>query len=210
MIVVVTGGIGSGKSTVARLLAEHGASVIDYDQVAREAVEPGTPALAQIVAQWGSDVIGRFGALDRATLARRVFADPLQLQQLNSIVHPRIGQIVAKRESAILEADPGAIIVREVPLYTPDSFAATGVDFVVAVSVPENARIARLVEQRGMSESDARARIANQLRDEEREVFSDVVIHNDGNLDALVEQVDTLWAWLRREQGRSPHTDVGE
>jgi dephospho-CoA kinase len=185
----LTGGIGSGKSAVSELLAAHGAVVIDYDVLAREAVEPGSPGLQAIAERFGSEVIAPDGTLDRPTLAAIVFADPEALTALNGITHPAIWQLAAAREA---EAGPDAIVVHDNPLLV-EMGAAQHCDVVVVVDVPEDVQIARLVRSRGMPESDARARIATQASRQQRTGAADLVIDNTGSLDELALIVGGTW-----------------
>ena len=185
----LTGGIGSGKSAVSELLAAHGAVVIDYDVLAREAVEPGSPGLQAIVERFGSEVIAPDGTLDRPALAAIVFADPEALTALNGITHPAIWQLAAAREA---EAGPDAIVVHDNPLLV-EMGAAQHCDVVVVVDVPEDVQIARLVTSRGMPESDARARIATQASRQQRTGAADLVIDNTGSLDELAVIVGGTW-----------------
>ncbi|MDX6232321.1 MAG: dephospho-CoA kinase [Nocardioidaceae bacterium] len=185
----LTGGIGSGKSAVSGLLAAHGAVVIDYDVLAREAVEPGSPGLQAIAERFGSEVIAADGTLDRPALAAIVFADPEALTALNGITHPAIWQLAAAREA---EAGPDAIVVHDNPLLV-EMGAAQHCDVVVVVDVPEDVQIARLVSSRGMPESDARARIATQASRQQRTGAADLVIDNTGSLDELAVIVGGTW-----------------
>jgi len=196
MNVAVTGGIGSGKSAVAARLGAHGAVVVDADRIAREVVEPGTPGLAAVVAEFGPGVLTPDGALDRAGVAAIVFADPARRAALEAIVHP----LVARRSAELLAAAPeGAVVVYDVPLLAES--AGTGrdrrgeFDEVVVVEAPLETRVARLVA-RGLTEADARARIVAQASDEQRRAIADHVIVNDGDLAALDAAVDRLWAAL--------------
>jgi dephospho-CoA kinase len=184
----LTGGIGSGKSEVARLLAAHGAVVIDADQLAREVVEPGTPGLAQVVAAFGPDVLGPDGRLDRKALAARVFSDGAALARLNAIVHP----LVAERGAELVaEAPVDAVVVHDVPLLVENGLE-DAYDLVVVVDAPEEARLARLAA-RGLTEEDARARMAAQASSEERLAAADYLVVNDGDLVDLRVRVDELW-----------------
>ena len=185
----LTGGIGSGKSAVSELLAAHGAVVIDYDVLAREAVEPGSPGLQAIADRFGPEVIAPDGTLDRPALAAIVFADPEALTALNGITHPAIWQLAAAREA---EAGPDAIVVHDNPLLV-EMGAAQHCDVVVVVDVPEDVQIARLVTSRGMPESDARARIATQASRQQRTGAADLVIDNTGSLDELAVIVGGTW-----------------
>ena len=185
----LTGGIGSGKSTVSALLAARGAVVIDYDLLAREAVEPGSPGLEAIAERFGSEVIAPDGTLDRPALAAIVFADPAALTDLNGITHPAIWQLAAAREA---EAGPDAIVVHDNPLLV-EMGAAQHCDVVVVVDVPEDVQVARLVSSRGMSEDEARARIATQASRQQRTGAADLVIDNTGPMDELVRIVGGTW-----------------
>jgi dephospho-CoA kinase len=184
----LTGGVGSGKSTVARLLAEHGATIIDADAIAREVVEPGTPGFEAVVAAFGPDVVGPDGALDRPKLASIVFADEARRAELNGIVHPLVGARTAELMAA---APAGAIVVYDVPLLVESDLAA-GFDLVLVVEAGESTRLARLAG-RGMAEADARERMAAQASDEQRRAVADVVLDNDGSLEELRARVDDFW-----------------
>ena len=185
----LTGGIGSGKSTVSELLAAHGAVVIDYDVLAREAVEPGSPGLEAIAERFGPGVIARDGTLDRPALAAIVFADPAALADLNAITHPAIWRLAAAREA---EAGPDAIVVHDNPLLV-EMGAAERCDVVIVVDVPEEVQVARVVSSRGMSETEAKARIAAQASREQRTGAADLVIDNTGPLDELALIVGGTW-----------------
>jgi dephospho-CoA kinase len=187
----LTGGIGSGKSTVAARLVERGAVLIDSDVIAREVVEPGTSGLAEIVAAFGTDVLTGDGALDRPALAHVVFGDAEARQRLNAIVHPR----VRERSAEIISAAPAdAVVVQDIPLLV-ETGAAAAFPLVVVVHAAEEERVRRLV-LRGLPEADARARIAAQATREQRRAVADHVIDNSGSLDELYAQVDALWAEL--------------
>ena len=186
----LTGGIGSGKSSVARRLAELGAVVFDADAAAREVVEPGTEGLAAVVAEFGPEVLGPDGALDRAALARVVFENDAARTRLNGIVHP----LVRRRAAEVVASAPAdAVVVQDVPLLV-ETGQAGRYDLVVVVEAPEAVRAERLRRDRGMTEEEARARMAAQATDAERRAVADVVLVNDGDLDALRGQVDRLWA----------------
>ncbi|MCO5985426.1 dephospho-CoA kinase [Actinoallomurus spadix] len=190
----LTGGIGSGKSEVSRRLAEHGAVVVDADAVAREVVEPGTPGLAEVVAEFGEGVLLPDGSLDRERLGSIVFADEERRARLNAIVHPRVGE----RMRELVERAPGdAIVVYDVPLIAENGLAGM-YDLVVVVDTPVEEQVRRLTGRRGMTEADARARIAAQATRERRLEIADRVIDNSGTLERLAGQVDELWADLKR------------
>jgi len=185
----LTGGIGAGKSTVATRLIELGATIIDADLLAREVVEPGTAGLAGVVEAFGPGVLLDDGRLDRAALGRIVFADAAQLARLNAILHP----LIAERTRALVAAaDDDAVLVHDVPLLVENGLAA-GFDLVMVVHAPEPERVRRLVEERGMSERDARARIQAQADDRERRAVADVWIDNSATPQATLGQVDAAW-----------------
>jgi len=194
MRIALTGGIGSGKSTVAQLLRSRGAVIVDADAIAREIVEPGQPALKDIRESFGPEVISAAGRLDRTRLAEIVFADADALARLNTITHPRIAQ----RSAELLARAPAdAVVVYDMPLLAEQGPAAlTGWDRIIVVDCPDDMRLQRLVE-RGLDVDDARRRIAAQATREERLAVADVVIDNSGDLPALEIQVDRLWEeWM--------------
>lgn len=194
----LTGGIGSGKSEVAARLAAHGAVVIDADGIAREVVEPGTPGLAAVVAEFGEQVLLPGGGMDRERVGKIVFSDPDRLKALNAIVHPLVGE----RMQQLMDAAPDdAIVVYDVPLLTENGLAEM-YDVVVVVDVPVETQLERLTGRRGMSEHDARARIAAQATREQRRAVAHHVIDNSGSLAALRERVDALWDELTAAAGR--------
>ena len=185
----LTGGIGSGKSTVAARLAAHGAVIVDADRIAREVVEPGTPGLAAVVAAFGDEVLAADGSLDRPALAAIVFSDPDARARLDGIVHP----LVRRRAVELLAGLPDdAVAVQDVPLLVETGQAAS-YDLVLVVEADPETRIARLVG-RGMTAQDARARIAAQATDEQRRAVADVVVDNSGTPEQLAAQVDRFWA----------------
>lgn len=193
LMVGLTGGIGAGKSVVARRLAELGAVVIDSDALAREVVRPGTEGLAEVVAAFGPEVLTPDGELDRTALGRIVFDDEEKRRTLEGIIHPRVRERAAEITAA---APSDAVVVNDVPLLVEAGLARL-YQVVIVVLAPEDVRIRRLAEDRGMSEADARARIAAQATDEQRLAVADIVITNDSDLDALHAQVDRAWAELR-------------
>ena len=197
LLVGLSGGIGSGKSTVSRALAARGAIVIDSDVVAREVVEPGRPGLDAIAARFGPRVLGPDGRLDRAALAQLVFNDEGARSDLNGIVHPLVAAETQRRVAA---APPGSVVVLEVPLLV--EAARTGYDLVVIVEAPAPVRLERLA-QRGMDPEDARLRMAAQASDSERRSVADVVLDNSGSPDDLERQVGELWSELKRRAGVS-------
>ena len=185
----LTGGIGSGKSTVSARLASHGAIVIDYDLLAREAVEPGTPALAAIVERFGDDVIAADGTLDRTALGAVVFGDDAARHDLEAITHPAIFDLAVAREATVPD---DAVVVHDHPLLVEvgmDAFC----DLVVVVDAPQDVQLERLVSLRGMTEADARARLAAQASREVRTAAADVVLDNTGSIEELEARVDEIW-----------------
>jgi dephospho-CoA kinase len=194
LLVALTGGLGAGKSTVASLLGAAGAVVLDADDLARRAVEPGTPGLARLVEEFGPGVLDADGRLDRAEMARQAFADDAARKRLEAVVHPEVARLFAEEIEALRDGED--VVVYSVPLLVERGLAA-GFDVVVTVSAPLEARIARVVASGRMSEQDARARAATQVSDAERENAADLVVRNEGDLDALGRETDRVWADLR-------------
>lgn len=191
-IVGLTGGIGSGKSTVAALLAERGAVVIDADAIAREVQEPGSPVLAALAQRFGPEVLNADGSLDRGAVAEIAFKDPEALQALNKIVHPAIGAEMNRR--VLEQVGTTNVVVLDIPLLTENP--REGLQGKIVVDAPVELQVRRLVEQRGFDEADARARISRQATREQRQEGADVVIDNSGTLAELVPQVERAWQWL--------------
>ncbi len=189
MLIALTGGIGSGKSTVARHLVELGATEIDADVLAREVVAPGTEGLQAVLDTFGSDLAVN-GELNRAELAKRAFTTSESRKKLESILHPRIQQLAKEKIAGL-----NGLIVYTIPLLV-EVGDRLGFEKVVTVSCPEQVRIDRLVGKRGMSVEDARARIASQASDEQREAIADYVIHSDCSIEELTEQIDALYREL--------------
>jgi len=194
--IAVTGGIGSGKSSVSARLESLGAVVVDADRIAREVVEPGTPGLDAVVAEFGPGILTADGAFDRPAMAAIVFADPERRAALEAIVHPLVG----RRSAELLSAAPkGSVVVYDVPLLAETAGGALGrtseFDAVIVVEAPLGTRVDRLVA-RGLTEADAVARIAAQATDEQRRAIADHVLVNDGDLADLDAAVDRLWALL--------------
>lgn len=190
----LTGGIGAGKSEVSRLLAAHGAVVVDSDVIAREVVAPGSEGLAAVVAEFGPQVLREDGSLDRPALGAVVFADPERLKALNAIVHPLVRARSAELEAAAL-ADGVPVVVHDVPLLVENGLGAL-YDLVLVVDAADDVRIDRLTRLRGMTEDEARARMAAQARREDRLAAADVVIDNSGGLETLAARVDEVWREL--------------
>jgi len=194
LVLGLTGGIGSGKSTVSALLEARGAVVIDADRIVRELQQPGEPVLEAMVEAFGPGILATDGTLDRQAVADIVFTDEAALQRLNAIVHPAVGARMAERLAELAGTD--AVVVLDVPLLVEGKgryeTAAT-----IVVDVDPEVAIGRLVQHRGFDEADARARIARQATREERLAIADVVIDNGGSPEDLERQVDALWRRIR-------------
>lgn len=196
-LIALTGGIASGKSTIARRLAEHGAVVVDADQIVRDVQQPGSAVLQRIAEVFGTEVITPDGALDRAALGSRVFGDPEQLARLNAIVHPAVRAESQRRFEAAIDEDPSAVVVYDVPLLV-EARVDDPWDLIVVAHAPAEVRRRRLVELRGLDERSARERIDAQVSDDERRAVADVVIDTGGSLDETHAQTDALWERLRK------------
>ncbi|MDF2508137.1 MAG: dephospho-CoA kinase [Microbacterium sp.] len=195
-LIALTGGIASGKSTIARRLAEHGAVIVDADQIVREVQAPGSPVLKLIAETFGSSVIDGDGALDRAALGAKVFGDPEMLGHLNAIVHPAVREESQRRFDAALAAAADAVVVYDVPLLV-EARADDPWDLIVVAHAPAAERLRRLIELRGMEEKAAQERIDAQVSDERRLAIADVVIDTAGTLGQTHEQTDALWERIR-------------
>ena len=190
----LTGGIGSGKSTVAKMLVECGAVLIDADAISRQLMEPGRAVLAETVRAFGEGILTPTGELDRAALAALVFADESARASLNAIVHPAVrAEAARQREAAVQKLGEGTVIVEDIPLLTETGQAAD-FDAVIVVETQHGERLRRLVEVRGMSEADARARIQAQASDEQRRAIATWVIDNSGSLERTAAQVREVFA----------------
>jgi dephospho-CoA kinase len=200
ILVGVTGGLGAGKSTVARMLGSRGAVIVDADELAARALEPGTGPYERVCELFGDEIIQPDGRLDRAVIAQRVFRDPDKRKALESIVHPEVFRGLAETVEAHRDTDH--VVVFDVPLLVEiglqDAF-----DVVVVVTAPPDQQLLRVTRDRTMSEQDASARIAAQVSSAERESAADVLIRNDGDLEKLERRVEALWADLRRPSARS-------
>ena len=190
LLVGLTGGIGSGKSTVARLLEKRGAVVFDADLLAREAVEPGTPGHAAVIERFGADVLAPGGELDREALASIVFADPAARRDLEQIVHPEVRRLFAEGSEAYRDTD--RVVVFSAPLLV-ETGMHTAFEVLVVVSATVATQIERLMRQRGMSEPSIRARIEAQAPLEDKAAAADFLVDNEGSLDELESQVEQLW-----------------
>jgi len=205
LTVGLTGGIGSGKSAVSALLASHGAVIIDYDKLARDVVAIGTPALAAIAQRFGPGVIAPDGSLDRPALGAVVFADEQARRDLEGITHPAIRDLAVQRQ---LAAGDDAIVVHDNPLLV-EMGAVAYCDVVVVVDVPVDLQVERLMEARGMTEDEARARIASQTSREVRTGVADLVIDNTGSLDELDTIVGGVWDELVLRAAAAERVDRG-
>lgn len=194
LLVGLTGGIGAGKSTVAELLAERGALVIDADDLARRAVAPGTAGFDRVVEAFGEGILGPEGDIDRARLAEIVFADEERRRELEAIVHPEVARLFA--EAVEPHRDTDRVVVYSVPLLAERGLAEL-FDVVVVVVADVDRRTERLMRDRGMAADEVRARVAAQLDDEQRARVADVLLDNDGSPERLGPQVDRLWTQLR-------------
>lgn len=191
LMIGLTGGIGSGKSTVAAMLAARGAVIVDADAIAREVVEPGMPALAALVERFGDDILQPDGSLDRPALAKKAFVDDESRRALEAITHPAIGEEFLRR---VASAPADGIVVHDVPLLVEST---RGYDYaaVIVVEAPREVRLQRL-ESRGVPRADAEARMAAQATDEERRAVATWVVDNGGDLASLEAQIDRIWAEL--------------
>jgi dephospho-CoA kinase len=201
LLVALTGGLGAGKSTVAGILEAAGAVTLDADDLARRAVEPGSPGLARLVDAFGPDILDADGSLDRAEMALRAFADDDARRQLEAVVHPEVARLFAEEIDALRAGDD--IVVYSVPLLVERGLA-DAFDVVVTVSAPLEARVARVAASGRMTQEDARARAAAQATDADREAVADVVVSNDGDLEQLRREAGRVWDELReRARARS-------
>jgi dephospho-CoA kinase len=192
----LTGGIGAGKSEVTRRFAALGAHIIDADALAREVVEPGTPGLDAVIAEFGPEVRAADGSLDREAVAAKVFGDDEARARLNAIVHPLIGERVFQLLAEFEAADPDGILINDVPLIA-ESGVAERYEVIIVVDAPVETQLDRLTRLRGMTQEAAQARIDVQAGREQRLALADHVITNDGDLDSLQRQVDEVWAALQ-------------
>ncbi|PQZ60503.1 MULTISPECIES: dephospho-CoA kinase [unclassified Microbacterium] len=191
-LIALTGGIASGKSTIARRLAEHGAIIVDADQIVRDVQSPGSPVLERIAEAFGADVVAPDGALDRAALGAQVFGDADLLASLNAIVHPAVREESQRRFDDALRDDAEAVVVYDVPLLV-EARVDDPWDLIVVANAPAELRRQRLVELRGMAERAAQERIDAQVSDDRRLAIADVVIDTSGTLERTIEQTDALW-----------------
>lgn len=192
ILVGLTGGIGSGKSTVSGLLQARGAVIIDADAIVREVQQPGSPVLAELAQKFGSDVLAEDGSLDRQAVANIVFTDPDALKSLNAIVHPAVGREMNER--MIAQRVSNNVVILDIPLLTENP--REGLQGRIVVDIPVELQVQRLTSFRGFDEADARARISRQATRQERLDKADFVVDNSGGLEDLIPQIDLLWTWL--------------
>lgn len=204
MIVVgLTGGIGSGKSTVSAALAKRGAVIVDADAIAKELQRAGQPVFLKMVERYGPDIVGADGELDRAKVAGIVFNDAEALKDLNAIVHPALNAEMRRRIRA--EQDTDRVVIVDVALMAENNGRKRfGVGSVIVVDTPTEVAVERLVKYRGLTEADARARMGRQATREDRLKIADRVVDNGGDLAHLEEQLDDLWAWIRSQPPAGP------
>lgn len=195
LAVGLTGGMGSGKSTVARLLVDRGAKLIDADAIARDVVEPGRPAYEKLVEQFGPEIVAPDGSIDRPALAAAAFAAPEAVAALNAITHPAIAEEMAARRAALEDSDD--VVLLDVPLLAPEHRDVLSLDAVVVVDCDTDTAVERVVSQRGIPEKDVRARLAAQVSREERRRGADLVVDNCGDRARLEAEVARVWAALR-------------
>ncbi len=197
LLVGLTGGIGAGKSTVGRMLAERGAVVIDADHLARAALDPGSPGAARVREEFGPEAVSDDGSVDREWLAQRVFGDPAARRRLEGIVHPEVGRLFGEATDPYRDTD--RVVVYDVPLLVENHLGGM-FDVVVVVEAPADVRVARLVA-RGIRKDDVRRRMAAQATDADRAAVADVILSNGGDTGHLERQVDELWQDLVRQAG---------
>ncbi|MFK0400788.1 dephospho-CoA kinase [Microbacterium sp. NPDC090225] len=195
-LIALTGGIASGKSTIARRLASHGAILVDADQIVRDVQAPGGPVLRRIAEEFGDGVIAADGSLDRPELGAQVFGRPERLLALNAIVHPAVRAESQRRFEEAFAADEDAIVVYDVPLLV-EARVDDPWDLIVVAHAPETERLRRLVEIRGMDAKSAKERIDAQVSDDQRLAIADAVIDTSGSLDETEARTDALWERIR-------------
>lgn len=204
LVAALTGNIASGKSTVAAEFVSRGAILVDADQLAREAVAPGSPALAAIVSRWGREMLAPDGSLDRAALRRVIFASETEREALNAIVHPRVEALRLARVAAAREAG-AAIVVCDIPLlFETGRDLAGAFDAIILVTAPPDVRLARLVDRRALARDEAERMMAAQWPEEAKRARADFVIDNGGSLDAMRTQVESCWRALLARAAAKP------
>ncbi len=193
ILIGLTGGIGSGKSEVARLLIARGAEVIDADLIVRELQQPGAEVYEKMVELFGAEVVDTDRSLDRAAIAKKVFADESLLKTLNQLIHPIVRRVMNERVESFRSTDK--VVILDIPLLVENP--REGLDGVLVVDLDSELAVKRLVEQRNMNADDARARIAKQATREQRLALANHVIDNSGDRDALTQKVDLAWSWIK-------------
>jgi dephospho-CoA kinase len=193
ILIGLTGGIGSGKSEVARLLTERGAEIIDADMIVRELQQPGAEVYEKMIELFGSEVVAADKSLDRTAIAKKVFTDESLLKTLNQLVHPIVRRVMNERVESFRDTDK--VVVLDIPLLVENP--REGLDGVLVVDLDAEIAVKRLVEQRNMSADDARARIAKQATREQRLAIADHVIDNSGDRNALTQKIETAWSWIK-------------
>jgi dephospho-CoA kinase len=193
ILIGLTGGIGSGKSEVARLLTERGAEIIDADLIVRELQQPGAEVYEKMIELFGSEVVATDKSLDRTAIAKKVFTDESLLKTLNQLVHPIVRRVMNERVESFRDTDK--VVVLDIPLLVENP--REGLDGVLVVDLDAEIAVKRLVEQRNMSADDARARIAKQATREQRLAIADHVIDNSGDRNALTQKIETAWSWIK-------------
>lgn len=207
-VIGLTGGIASGKSTVAKMLEEKGAYLLDADRLAREVVEPDQPAWQEIVNWLGQSILLPDRSIDRSKLAELVFSNRPMLERLNSIVHPRVGFRLVALSKIIREKDPDAVLIYDIPLLIEADMQSL-VDLVLLVYVPRKTQIARLQQRDSLSRVDAEIRLKNQMDIEDKKEYADAVIDNSGTLAETSDQVDQFWDKFK-QGGFYTHGDVDQ
>jgi dephospho-CoA kinase len=193
ILIGLTGGIGSGKSEVARLLTERGAEIIDADLIVRELQQPGAEVYEKMIELFGSEVVAVDKSLDRTAIAKKVFTDESLLKPLNQLVHPIVRRVMNERVESFRDTDK--VVILDIPLLVENP--REGLDGVLVVDLDAEIAVKRLVEQRNMSADDARARIAKQATREQRLAIADHVIDNSGDRNALTQKIETAWSWIK-------------
>ncbi len=194
-LIAITGGIGSGKSTVAQGLVAHGAVLVDADAIVKELQEPGTDVFNAMVERWGEGIVADDGSLDRAAVAAIVFADEQALTDLNELVHPAVRTEMAARIDVLAETD--AVVLQDIPLLAESKRGPGGASAVVVVDCPVEVAIQRLIDYRSFDRADAEARVAAQASREDRRALADFVIDNGGTPTALAAEIDRCWTWIQ-------------
>jgi dephospho-CoA kinase len=204
LVLGLTGGIGAGKSTVADLLVDRGAELVDADEIARQVVAPGGPAHQPLLDRFGPGILAADGTIDRPALAAAAFGDPAALADLNAITHPAIGAEMLRRRQEVAARGDATVLVMAIPLLRPVHRQLLELDAVVVVDCPEEVALRRLIERRGMDRADAEARIAAQISRRERCEGADVVLDNSSSVQHLTDEVERLWRWVQARRTAGP------